>query len=89
MHSSPSLEGLFPPEHITSDRGHGRIETRYVATALLPEGLFPHARQVVRVIRDRANLSNEATSIETSWFTISLTPERAEPEQLGELVRGH
>jgi predicted transposase YbfD/YdcC len=89
MHSSPSLEGLFPPEHITSDRGHGRIETRYVATALLPEGLFPHARQVVRVIRDRANLANEATSIETSWFITSLTAERAGPKQLGDLVRGH
>jgi len=88
-HSTPSPEGLFPPEHVTTDRGHGRIERRYVSAAPLPEGLFPHARQAVRVIRDRANLADEASSIETSFFITSLGPERAGPEELANLVRGH
>lgn len=85
----PSPEGLFPPEHETTDRGHGRIERRYVATALLPEGLFPHARQAVMVTRDRANLADEASSIETSFYITSLAPDRAGPEELSDLVRGH
>jgi hypothetical protein len=54
-------EDSFGPEHMTTNRGHGRIETRYAAVAPVPAGLFPHAKQVVRVTRDRADLSNEGT----------------------------
>ena len=35
------------------------------------------------------NLADEASSIETSFFITSLGPERAGPEELADLVRGH
>jgi predicted transposase YbfD/YdcC len=81
-------ETSFGDEHTTTDRGHGRIEIRYAAVAPLPEGLFPHAAQVVRVTRDRASLSNEGT-ITVAWYVTSLPAARADAKELGELARGH
>jgi hypothetical protein len=81
-------EESFGPEHMTTSRGHGRIEIRYASVAPLPEGLFPHATQVVRVTRDRANLSNEAT-ITVAWYITSLPSERAGAKELGEFARGY
>ena len=40
-------------------------------------------------MRDRANLADESSSIETSYFITSLTPDRAAPKELAELIRGH
>ena len=40
-------------------------------------------------MRDRANLADESSSIETSYFITSLAPDRAGPKELAELVRGH
>jgi hypothetical protein len=40
-------------------------------------------------VRDRANLADESSSIETSYFITSLTPDRAAPKELAELIRGH
>jgi predicted transposase YbfD/YdcC len=81
-------EDDFSPEYMTTNRGHGRIETRYAAVAPVPKGLFPHATQVVRVTRDRANLSNEGT-ITVAWYITSLPAERAGAKELGDLARGH
>lgn len=52
-------------------------------------GAFPYARQVVRVTRDRSNLNGANTSTETSFYITSLSPQRAGPEELADLVRGH
>jgi predicted transposase YbfD/YdcC len=62
--------------------------TRYGAVAPVPKGLFPHATQVVRVTRDRANLANEGT-ITVAWYITSLPAERAGAQALGDLARGH
>jgi predicted transposase YbfD/YdcC len=78
----------FSKEHVTTNRGHGRIEIRYTAVAPAPEGLFPHAKQIVRVTRDRANLANEGT-ITVAWYITSLSVERAGVVELGDLARGH
>jgi len=78
----------FSAEHMTENRGHGRIETRYAAVAPVPTGLFPHAKQVVRITRDRADLSNEGT-ITVAWYITSLPPEKAGAKELGDLARGH
>ena len=40
-------------------------------------------------MRDRANLADEASSIETSFYITSLAPDRAGPKELADLVRGH
>jgi len=81
-------EGKFSAEHTTENRGHGRIETRYAAVAPVPEGLFPHATQVVRITRDRADLSNEGT-ITVAWYLTSLPPGKAGPKKLGDRARSH
>ena len=81
-------EASYGDEHTTANRGHGRIETRYAAVAPVPEGLFPHAAQVVRVTRDRANLSNEGT-ITVAWYITSLPADRAGAKELGDLARSH
>jgi predicted transposase YbfD/YdcC len=65
-----------------------RIETRYAAVAPVPKGLFPHAKQVVRVTRDRADLSDEGT-ITVAWYITSLPAERAGAKELGDLARSH
>lgn len=62
----------FSAEHVTTNRGHGRIEARYTAVAPAPEGIFPHASQIVRaasreqVSVPRFGLSRAAS---TSRFT--------------------
>jgi len=84
-------ESKFSAEHTTENRGHGRIETRYAAVAAVapvPEGLFPHATQVVRITRDRADLSNEGT-ITVTWYITSLPAGKAGPKELGDLARSH
>jgi len=81
-------ESTFSAEHTTENRGHGRIETRYAAVAPVPEGLFPHATQVVRITRDRADLSNEGT-ITVAWYITSLPAGKAGPKELGDLARSH
>ena len=81
-------ETAFSAEHVTTNRGHGRIETRYAAVAPVDPGLFPHAAQVVRVTRDRADLRNEGT-ITVAWYITSLPAERAGAQALGDLARSH
>jgi len=87
--SRPSPEGPFPPEHETTSRGHGRIDHRATAVAPAPEGLFPHAAQIVRVYRERSDLHHRLISVETAYYLTSLPEHRADAEQLDQLVRGH
>lgn len=79
---------LFPPKLSTSNKGHGRVETRSIEVARAPSYLrFPHARQVARVTRTRC-LGGE-TSSETVYLITSLSLRKASPEQLLVLNRGH
>jgi predicted transposase YbfD/YdcC len=76
------------------DRGHGRIEHRYVRVAAVPPELakklkFPHAAQVIAVERERADLDDCVASIETSFYVTSLSAHQAGPEQLAAYIRGH
>lgn len=60
-----------------------------MSAAPLPAGLFPHANQGVKVVRERANLDGSKASTETSFFITSLTAGQANTEQLANLIRGH
>lgn len=60
-----------------------------MSVAPLPDGLFPHANQAVKVVRERANLDGNKATTETSYFITSLTTDQANTEQLAELIRGH
>ena len=72
-----------------TERGHGRIETREVRVAPAPEGLFPYARQVIVVYRERSGLDGKMTSSETSYYLTSIATEDGDAQLLAGHVRGH
>lgn len=83
-----------PVSFESHERSHGRTEHRYVRTAALPPELamklkFPHAAQVVAVERERGDLAERLTSMETSYYVTSLSADQAGPHQLAAYVRGH
>ncbi len=77
----------------TTDRSHGRTETRTVhATARLCPYLtqhfpFPRIGQVARLVRTVREKGQTRT--ETVYLITSLTPRRATPVRLLALIRGH
>lgn len=71
-------------------RGHGRIETREVRVAAVPDGLdFPYAAQVIVVYRERSGLDGKMVSSETSYYLTSISADDADPQLLAGHVRGH
>ena len=70
---------------------HGRIEARRLDAFTLPERVlsFEHARQAMRVMRERTDLRTGETTTETVYAITSVTPDRASPEQLLAWNRGH
>lgn len=83
-----------PVVHETHDRGHGRTEHRYFRVAPVPAELakrlgFPWAAQVIAVDRERADLDDRLTSMETSYYVTSLSEPEAGPRQLAVYIRGH
>ncbi len=79
--------------HITTvELGHGRIERRTLyATAELNDYLnWPSVGQAGMIERVRiAKSTGQLLSHEHEFFVTSLTPERASPQQLLEINRGH
>lgn len=54
-----------------------------------PDGLFPHASQVVEIIRDVHDLDGVRRSGEIAYAVTSLTPDKAETAVVARSVRGH
>jgi predicted transposase YbfD/YdcC len=88
--------------HVTTDKGHGRHETRRHLVMDAPDSikaLFPHAAQVARVIRTRTVTFRKGngktwtrvteTHTETVYVITSLTAREAAPEHIAAYVRGH
>ena len=88
--------------HVTSDKGHGRRETRRHLVMDAPaeiRALFPHAAQVARVIRTRTvtcwkhngkkRTRVTETHTETAYLITSLTAREAAPEHIAAYARGH
>jgi predicted transposase YbfD/YdcC len=88
----------------SSGRGHGRTEQRILTAATLEEvghvgkvGVesadenvdFPHAAQVMRIVRYRGGVDGQRTSKEVVHAITSLPPERADAARLAGLIRGH
>ena len=75
-----------PPE-----KGHGRVETRRIDALTVPERMmrFAHARQAMRVTRERTDLTTGKTTTETVYALTSVSAERAGPAQLLAWNRGH
>jgi len=87
----PSGWTLFPPQATTTDKGHGRLETRalWTSTALNAYLAFPHVGQVFCLRRDVTTLATGLTRSETVYGVTSLAPADASPARLLALVRAH
>jgi predicted transposase YbfD/YdcC len=75
----------------TVDVGHGRIETRNLTTseALVGYSDWPGLAQVFEVGRHVITKKTETERVEMVYGVTSLSPERATPGRVLELVRGH
>lgn len=82
---------LFPPEHETVDKGHGRIEIRRVWTSTEMNDYieFPYLRQVFRIERITSNLQGEPLRHEIVYGVTSLTEQKASSADLLKYNRGH
>ena len=88
--------------HVTEDKGHGRAETRSHLVMDAPEeikGLYPHVKQVAKVIRARTvrcwkgdgrtwRLVTKTTR-ETVYLVTSLTSREAGPQHIAAYIRAH
>jgi len=84
------MKRLFPPEHETVDKGHGRIETRRIwTTAELNDYIeFPYLNQAFRIERITCNLQGELKRHEIVHGVSSLTKEKASAADLLKFNRG-
>jgi len=87
---------LFPPEHSTIDKGHGRIETREIWTSTQLNGYvdFPHVGQVYCIRRTTTDLEGNLvkgrkTTTEVVHGVTSLTPAKASPADVLAHNRAH
>jgi predicted transposase YbfD/YdcC len=83
---------LFPPQHRTDDKGHGRLETREIWTSAELNGYlnFPYVGQVFCIRRTTTDLNGNVvkgrkSTVETVYGLTSLSPDRASSGQ----VLGH
>ncbi len=77
--------------HETIDKGHGRLEIRriWTSTELINYLEFPGHQQVMHIERIAEFLKSGKTRHEVVFGITSLSPEKASPERLLELNRGH
>jgi len=82
---------IFPPEYVSKEKGHGRIEVRKIrtSTALNDYVTFPYVEQVCRIERITCKLNGELLRQEVAYGITSLPPEKADAKRLLALNRGH
>lgn len=85
------MRTIFPPEYVTKDKGHGRIEIRTIQTSTVLNDYitFPHVEQVFRVKRITYNLVGKLLRTETAYGITSMSPKKADAARLLKLNRGH
>lgn len=78
-----------PVLHHSRGRGHGREEERLIQVVTVNGLLFPHARQVLRVVRKHRKIGAKRWRTETVYAVTDLTAEQATAEELATWLRGH
>lgn len=80
-----------PPDLVTVDKGHGRLERRAirVSSELVGVNAFPGLRQVAEVRKRVVVLKSGEVTEQTRYLVTSLGPEEAGPATLLALFRGH
>lgn len=82
---------IFPPKYVTAEKGHGRIEIRKIQTSTVLNNYvtFPHVAQVFRIERITSDLQGNLIHQEMVYGVTSLSIEKADPQRLLTLNRGH
>lgn len=87
---------LSPPQHISVDKGHGRLETREIWTSTELNGYidFPHVGQVFCIRRTTTDLAGNVVKGRKSITDVvygltSLTPLKGSPETVLAHNRSH
>ncbi len=85
------MQSLFPPEHETREKHHGRVEIRriWTSTQLNDYVDFPHCAQVARIERITELSKSGKIRHEVVYVITSLSPEKASAQRLLSLNRGH
>ena len=79
-----------PAADTTSNKGHGRVETRTVKLVAIPAGLaFPHAALAIQITRTRRPLGRNRASRETVYAVTDLTYDNTTAAELADAIRGH
>lgn len=79
-----------PTAHTSTDRGHGRIESRSIKIVSVARGIvFPHAAQAIQITRQTRKPDETTWRTETVYAVTSLTAEQASPAELAAYIRGH
>jgi len=85
LHTLPWRE--VTAKYYDRTEGHGRKETRVVQVLTVDDLDFPHAAQVVRVVRHRTCLKTGRRSRETVYVITDLTSREASPQRLAKIIR--
>lgn len=87
---------VFPPQHTTDDKGHGRLEKReiWTSTELNDYVDFPFVGQVFCIRRTTTDLNGNLVKgrkakEEVVYGVTSLSPQKASPAELLAYNRGH
>ena len=85
------MRSLFPPQHQTLEKGHGRIDKRSIRTISVSEGQtdFPHAAQFAKVSRLSTDLNGENQRTDIQFYVTNMTETEADAPTLLEIIRGH
>ena len=79
-----------PAADTTSNKGHGRVETRTVKLVQIPAGIaFPHAALAIAIIRTRRPFARSRVSRETVYAVTDLTYDNTTAAELADAIRGH
>ena len=82
---------IFPPQCVTRDKGHGRIEQRTLQTSSVVNQYvdFPYVEQVFRLKRTVTDLKGNNQRTETVYGITSLSPEKVTQHELLTYIRQH
>ncbi|MDQ1537892.1 MAG: hypothetical protein QOE58_2285 [Actinomycetota bacterium] len=79
-----------PAVDTTSDKGHGRVETRTVKLIEIPAGIaFPHAALAIQITRTRRPFASRKVSREIVYAVTDLTYDDTTAAELADAIRGH
>jgi len=79
-----------PIQHACQEKGHGRTTTWQATVQPAQQWIgFPHAKQRMRLTRDRHDHQTGARTREHVFVITSLPADQANPEQLADYIRGH